>query len=59
MNSPLGNLSAKGVKKYRLGRIRQVAFWISGAVTSGRSEASNVSLVILDKFQFVNLKPLF
>ena len=39
----------KWIKKYRLGRSRQVAIWISVTLIFWRSELSNLSLVVLDK----------
>ena len=35
----------------------KLLFWIYYAVKSLRSEASNVSLVVLDKLHFILLKP--
>ena len=37
------NLLEKWFKKYRLGRISQVAIWISQIISSWRSESSNIS----------------
>ena len=43
------HLLEKGIKQYKVGRIRQVATYISVTLTSWRSESSNVSLVMLDQ----------
>ena len=45
----------KWIKQYKLGRIRQIAIWISVTLTSWKSESSNVSLVVLDKVLLVTL----
>ena len=50
--TPLGEVNQA------IGRIRQVAIWISVTVTSWRSESSNVSLVVLDKLIFVKKKSI-
>ena len=53
------HLLKRCIRQCGLGRIGQVAIWISVTVTSWRGESSNVSLVILDKLLFVLSKPLF
>ena len=46
------NLLEKWIKQYKLGCIRQITIWILVTLTSWKSESSNRSLFILDKFLF-------